>query len=510
MNFDLRFYLSLMVRRMPVMLAFLLICSALGVVTAINLPPVYQTTARLLVEDPQISVGGIDGVDAAEQLQVIEQRLLTRANLIDIAQKFKVFKEIDQMSPDAIVEGMVQQTRIRRTSGRNQATLMTVSFSAENGVVAANVLNEYLSLIQEDASSSREEKVDNTLSFFEQEVERLSADLDQQSIRIVDFKNENADALPDDVEFRLGRQSFLQERLSRLERDRASTIRQREDLVSIFETTGRLSAPSTAQMTPQELQLSELQLELDRALGIYSESNPKVTLLRSRIEQLERSTIGSTSEGSALVGDGTPENVMLEASLAELSSRLLGQEEEINDTLEELSKLAASIAATSSNGIALSALERDYANIQNRYNAAVNSLDQARIDERIELTARGQRITVIEGASVPQDPSGPNRPRIAAAGIGAGLGLAGGFFFLMEFLNRKIRRPAEIKSHFNITPIATIPYMESRQEKMVRRAFLLIAVLAVLIGVPIALWYVDTNVIPLELIADRVIEKAGL
>ena len=49
MNFDLRFYLSLIVRRMPVMLALILVCSAIGVVTALNLPPIYTTTARLLV-----------------------------------------------------------------------------------------------------------------------------------------------------------------------------------------------------------------------------------------------------------------------------------------------------------------------------------------------------------------------------------------------------------------------------------------------------------------------------
>jgi len=507
MMFDLRFYMSLLMRRLPVMLALILICSAIGIVTALNLPPVYQTTARLLVEDAQINLGNGETVDAAEQLQVIEQRLMTRANMIDIARKFRVFEDIEEMTPDLIVQEMVAQTRIRRTSGRGQATLMTVSFSAVSGVIAANVLNEYLSLIQEEASATREEKVDNTLSFFEQEVERLGADLDQQSARIVEFKNQNANALPDDLEFRLGRQTFLQERLSRLERERASTVRQREDLIEIFSATGRTTVLPQVQLTPQQAQLVELELELNRALAIYSETNPKVTLLRSRIEQLERAQSGQISTGEDGSEPLDPQNAMLEASLAELSSRLLEQDDEISTTIEELAALAESIAATSSNGIALTTLERDFTNIQNRYNAAVNSLDQARVDERIELSSRGQRVTVIEGASVPQDPTGPNRPRIAIAGIASGLGLAGLFFFLLEMLNRKVRRPAEIEAHFNITPIAAIPYMESRREKMIRRSLLVTAVAAVLIAVPIGLWYVDTNIIPLELIAEQIIER---
>jgi len=461
MMFDLRFYMSLLMRRLPVMLALILICSAIGIVTALNLPPVYQTTARLLVEDAQINLGNGETVDAAEQLQVIEQRLMTRANMIDIARKFRVFEDIEEMTPDLIVQ----------------------------------------------ASATREEKVDNTLSFFEQEVERLGADLDQQSARIVEFKNQNANALPDDLEFRLGRQTFLQERLSRLERERASTVRQREDLIEIFSATGRTTVLPQVQLTPQQAQLVELELELNRALAIYSETNPKVTLLRSRIEQLERAQSGQISTGEDGSEPLDPQNAMLEASLAELSSRLLEQDDEISTTIEELAALAESIAATSSNGIALTTLERDFTNIQNRYNAAVNSLDQARVDERIELSSRGQRVTVIEGASVPQDPTGPNRPRIAIAGIASGLGLAGLFFFLLEMLNRKVRRPAEIEAHFNITPIAAIPYMESRREKMIRRSLLVTAVAAVLIAVPIGLWYVDTNIIPLELIAEQIIER---
>ena len=52
---DLRFYWSLLLRRLPVMLAVFLICSVLGAVTAIRAPATYSTSARLLVEGPQIA-----------------------------------------------------------------------------------------------------------------------------------------------------------------------------------------------------------------------------------------------------------------------------------------------------------------------------------------------------------------------------------------------------------------------------------------------------------------------
>lgn len=510
MNFNFRFYWSLFLRRLPVMLALVIVCSVVGVNLALNLPPTYETSARLLVEAPQIPdnmAASTVQTDAAEQLQVIEQQLLTRANLIDIANKFRVFEDMAAMTPDAVVDEMKRATSIQRSSGREQATLMTLSFTARDGKIAADVINEYVTSILQSANAFRMSRAENTLEFFDQEVARLATDLDQQSSKIVEFKNANSNSLPDDLEYRQGRQALLQERLGRLERERSSVVNQRSEIVRIFEETGRIRPPQQAQLSPEEQRLNELRREMMNARAVLSDSNPRIQLLQTRIDQLEAQIAEDTT---AAAPEESPQASLLDITLSELDTRLEALEEEITVTSEELERLETSITATASNAITLNALERDYGNIQNRYNGAVNNLNQSRMGERIEVTSQGQRIRVIEGANVPQDPSGPDRPKIAAAGIGAGLGLAAGYFFLLELLNRRIRRPAELISRFNLTPIATIPYMESRRQKFLRRASQATALLAVLIGVPALLWYVDTSYMPLELIADKIINSLGL
>ena len=111
---------------------------------------------------------------------------------------------------------------------------------------------------------------------------------------------------------------------------------------------------------------------------------------------------------------------------------------------------------------------------------------------------------------MPQDPSGPNRIRIATIGVGAGLALAAGFFVLLEITNRTIRRPEEIEAKFNVTPIASIPYMESKRQRRMRMALLAGALLVVLIGVPLILWYIDTYYLPLDVIVARITNRLGL
>lgn len=529
---DTGFYISLLLRRLPVMLALILICSVFAVVTAMRLPPTYSTSAQLLVESPLVSNDGIvPNEPAAEQLQVIEQQLMTRANLIDIANKVKVFGNQPGMSPDDIVSQMRNQTRIRRSSGRDEATLMSVDFTASNGRIAADVVNEYVTLILAANTRQRMGRAETALNFYQQEVDRLNTDLDQQSQRIVEFKRANSEALPENLRNRQDRQALLQERLSRLESDQSALEKQRDEMIRIFQTTGQISLGQAAATSPEQQQLAQLQAELRNVLGVYAEGSPKVRALRARIDALARTVEaqdpdvvstpdGTVIDGEAISADGEvdqaavermrTESPILEATLSGIDSRLESGEVEINQTRTELEALEASVKATSANAIALAALERDYLNAQTRYNDAVANLNQARTAERIESTSRGQRITVLEGANVPNAPSGPNRKMIAIGGFALGLGLAGGFFLLMELLNRTIRRPAEIQRRFGVTPIAVIPYIESRRDRLVRRSWRLAAIFAVLTLLPIGLWYIHTQYMPLDILTQNMISRLGL
>jgi polysaccharide chain length determinant protein (PEP-CTERM system associated) len=513
MNFDLQFYWGLFLRRLPVMTALFLVCVVVAGITALKLPPTYSTSAQLLVEEAQIPDSMIRSTvqtDANRQLQVIEQRLMTRANMLSIARKFDVFEDIRSMAADDIIEEMRKQTSIRRTGGRELASIMSVAFEARSGAIAANVVNEYVTLILQESNSFRMSRAEGTLTFFEQEVQRLNDDLDLQSAKIVDFKNRNANALPDDLTYRQNRQALLQERQGRLEREISALQKQRRDMITIFEATGRVNSDKQTPQSREEEQLSTLRFDLEQALAVYSETNPRVVMLRNRIEQLERTiaeTIVTTPEPDAATMAAP---TMLDLTLAEMDQRLETMREELSTVSAELEELEDSIMATASNAVTLNGLERDFENIQARYNEAVGNLNQARMNERIEISAQGQRVTVIENAVVPQVPTGPNRIKLIAAGIGAGGALAVGFFMLLELLNRTIRRPFEMQSKYGIIPIAVIPYMESRKERMARRALLVGAFLAALIGIPVALYLIDTHYMPLDLLANKVFDRLGL
>lgn len=519
MKGTLSFYLRLAVRRAPAMLLLFLVSSALGVLLALRLPTTYETTARLIVQSQQISetlAASTVQINALEEVRILQEQLLTRANLLEIADDHDVFEMRDQMLPSDIVDSMRDATRILSTGGANrrggpQPVLVSVEFNARTPQIAADVVNDYVTRLLAENARIRAGAAGETLEFFEQEVQRLGTELDLRSAAISEFQRENADALPDDQDFRLSRMTLLQERLSAVERERRNLENTRTRTIEIFEATGRLGAAPAANLSPEERELTELERELSRALTTFSETAPQVQQLKRRIELLRDEVAAlQAAPGASAPAAGTGPEALLALQMAELDSRIEALEIQRAEIESEIADLEDAIARTPLNAITLSGLQRDYDNLRGQYDSGVARLAQASVGERIEVSARGQRITLIEPAAVPTSPASPNRVVIAAGGIGMGLALAVGFFLLMELLNSKIRRPAEITSKLGITPLAVLPYMESRGERLLRRAARVTAALIVLVGVPACLWAVDTYYLPLDLLADRMLDRLGL
>jgi uncharacterized protein involved in exopolysaccharide biosynthesis len=91
---DLKFYFSLFLRRLHYFLIVLTVGTVVGLTLAWMLPPVYVAEARLVVESEQIPdelAASTVQVAATEQLQIIQQRILTRDTLIEMANRLQIY-----------------------------------------------------------------------------------------------------------------------------------------------------------------------------------------------------------------------------------------------------------------------------------------------------------------------------------------------------------------------------------------------------------------------------------
>ena len=507
---DLKFYLSRFLRHLPYFLILAALGTVLGLTLARVLPPVYLAEARLVVENEQIPgdlAASTVQTEASEQIQIIQQRILTRDTLIEMANRLQIYPEGQgrRMEADDIVEDLRARISIVLTGGKQargpvEATIVTVGFEAETASLSATVTNELVTLILAENVKMRTNVARQTLDFFDQEVKRLDQDMATRGAEILKFKEANQEALPDSLEFRRGQQAAAQERLLQLGREAAELRDRRERMVRLHEAGGTMEQDSGPR-TPEATQLQTLRDELARTLVVLSPENPKVKILQGQIATLEK-VVAAQAAGGAMAADGR-ELSAYEIQLADLDGQIRFNAAEAARVQAEMDALGKSIAATPANAIALETMERDYTNLRLQYDHAVANRARAELGDVIEALSKGQRISVIEQATPPRDPVRPNRLVIAAAGIGGGIAAGLALVLLREVMNGAIRRPADLTAALGITPLATLPFLRTERQARRRRLILIALFAAVLLAIPLGLWAIDSFVTPLDLLIEN-------
>ncbi|MBZ6079387.1 GumC family protein [Microvirga puerhi] len=466
---DIRFYASLFLRKIHYFLAIVVLISGMGIAVAHLLPPTYQANARILVESPQISTDLVRPVvpdEIFKQLQTIELQMMTRANLLALADRLGLYKDIPNASESDIADDIrsrmsIEQIQFDVPRGRDAALAFNISYKARDPVIAADIVNEFARILLRKNAEMRTGQAGETLQFFQQETEKLSTRLAQIESEISSFKKENRDALPEGTSFRSNQQLTLQERLMQLSREETSLHDGRMRLLQMYASTGRVANADA--MTPEERTLEQLRKVLVEQRTIYSETSPAISALQSQIASLDR-TVKDMGAGDIDASGGKPLPPELNIQLADMDRRLALIADEKPTIEHKLAELNRSIAATPANEATLNSLDRQRQSIQSQYNAAASRLADASTGDRIEQRSKGERLSVLDFATPPQHPVGPKRFAIALGSVVASLILGLGLIVVLEFLNKTVRRPAELLTSLEIEPLETIPYISSPGE----------------------------------------------
>ncbi|MEM6934577.1 MAG: Wzz/FepE/Etk N-terminal domain-containing protein, partial [Pseudomonadota bacterium] len=193
---------SMFRRRLPILLVIGTIGASCSAFIAYILPPVYQSQARILVESQQIPselARSTVTASAAERLQLIQQRLMTRDNLLrliddlglfadrpdlTLSEKIGLIRAATEIEP---VELVVDRRRRKFTAGQISAFTITITFN--NAAEAAKIANEFVTTVLDQNLRARTERASETLTFFEQEEERISGALNALEVEITSYKS---------------------------------------------------------------------------------------------------------------------------------------------------------------------------------------------------------------------------------------------------------------------------------------------------------------------------------
>lgn len=275
---------SFLRRRLDLLLVMVGLGTILAAFVALNTDPVYQSHTSLSARVNTVSgeFASMTGVQNApvRLLQLVEQRLTTRENMLALADRYELFTGLpSQDRVEAMRESVTFLSHEAVTIGFASDGMLSsiiVQARADNGAKAANIANELAAMIISETGAGREARARETLSFLRERLSQTQSQLREVEAEQRAFTALNPDAMPFNVELR--RSELLQ---------LTTAIQSTESEIVTLES--ELAAQNRQGSTQRRLaqlgdQLVTRQAELDRLQSRRDELEPFFT----RVAQIER------------------------------------------------------------------------------------------------------------------------------------------------------------------------------------------------------------------------------
>lgn len=186
-----------------------LIGAALSIFYALSLPRVYEAEALMQIELPTVvepapvATGSSPGARAKYRLTLIEQQLMARDSLLQIARELGLFTD-KGLTDSQIVQAMREAITIRQIIDPQEAwrpdampSGLSITVRLGDAEKAAETANLLLDRMLEQAQLRRQQETAAALAFYQEEEARVSAKIDALEERIARFKAQNAQSLPE-------------------------------------------------------------------------------------------------------------------------------------------------------------------------------------------------------------------------------------------------------------------------------------------------------------------------
>ena len=455
-------YLDVLKKRKWVLLVWIVVGLVGAGVAFLVLPKVYRSSTLILVESQKVPTDYIKpmAVDTIEErLIAIQQQILSRTLLQKIIEEFRVYDdELKRQPLEDVIDLMRRDIKITMVDDRFHRNIQafTISYDSDVPVLAMQVTNKLAALFIGENLKVREQLVEGTSEFLEQELFRLKEKLDRQEAEISQYKQKHIGQLPqqEDAMFRTLDRLTME---LQTHNDMLRMLVERKEIMRDAIETSAGTPGGVIHLSPKG-RLRQLREQLAQLLSEYKDTYPDVLRVKREIKDLEARVARGPSS------DDLEEDVVVSGS--DMDSQLRTIDAEIKVRRHRAGEIQAQIKSLEQRmeqmpirEQELSTLLRDYETTNKRYQTLLANKESAKITEQMEKRQKGEQFRVLDPANLPIKPVKPDPLRVFLAGITAGLVLGGGTIWWLDFRNLPFRRPEEIEGSLGLPMLASIPHM---------------------------------------------------
>jgi uncharacterized protein involved in exopolysaccharide biosynthesis len=486
-------YLAMLRRRLKVILIPALLAPIAGFMASYAFSPKYTSQSTVLVEGQKVPDNYVQPVitaDFTQRVQTLSQLVLSPSQLRPVIQNLglasnpeeesKIISEIQQnmqvepvitsMSAAAAQAGVSGAKKKKQSATDEPVPGFNVEYTDSNAARAQKICNAMTSLIVDENLRTRASVAQGTTEFLGRQVDDAKRALDEQDSKLATFKKQYMGQLPTDIDNNMRMLMALNtqldastQTLSRAQQDKAYTESMLAQQVAAWKSSLSSTNPQTL-----ETQLTQLQGQLLQLQARYTEDYPDVIKTKADIAEVEKKLkeVNAASAASASTDGGDKASASEPAEIRQLRLQIHQYQNVIDQATIDQKRLQSQIGVYQSRTSMSPTVEeqyklltRDNDNAQTFYKELLAKKSSAALGTSMESQQQGEQMHILSTAGMPDSPTFPNRPLLAAGGFGVGLALGLMLALFLEFSDRSIRTEKDASSVMDLPLLISVPWL---------------------------------------------------
>lgn len=481
----------------------------LAVVVAFFWPDSYISEATVQVVPPQVPERYVPSNVNSEMTQRINsmaQNILSRATLVNIIQTDNLYRnDLARKPMEDVLETMRKAIKIGAVSSLESAqqqmashgpvSAFSVSFEYSNRYQAQKVAKELVTRFIDANIRTLSSQSLATTDFLQDQWLDAKKQLEELDNRLTEFRLKNAGRLPDELQAnlqtlhsfetqlggineaisRIGQEKLLLDSQLRGYKDQLTVLRQSDDQLS--------QTVKNEQLAQTEREIVNAETTLAGLRQRYTETHPdvqaaegQVALLKQRRDSLMKAEEQAKPAATPLKASpmrmrGEQE---IQTDIARVQSQLQVRNMELAERTKAQKQLVDVINQYNARIQSSPLIDRDYEQLTRDYKLAQVHYDelnakkaQSQAATNLENRGQGERLELLDDASLPERPAKPNRILIIGAGLALGLVLGIVTAGAREMKDTSLKSLKDARAYSKLPVLGTVPLLEN--DLVVRR-----------------------------------------
>jgi polysaccharide chain length determinant protein (PEP-CTERM system associated) len=472
--FDIKKYITLIVRKRYIAISTCLIVISLFTWGSFFLPKTYEASSIISIEGESMIKPLIQGIGVSgsveDKTKNIKNEITSRSIIEKVIKRLGMDSHIrDPLQYDTMIDNIRNNMDVNVEGDRKQPALLKISYKGDDPNKVAEVVNTVVNAYIEEHLKFRRTDASEAYDFILSQVQEYKKKLEDSDRAIREFKERNPNLIPQSETTLLSRLESFQS--SKIETDirMKELIRKRDNLRKQLSGEKELTVAFVTKEGSPQARLNYLNNQLMLLMTKYTDNYPEVIRVKSEIEELKKQI--AQAKDSAL--EGGSETSTLNPIYQQLKEELTKTEAEIETLKARSSELSRQQQETQrilgrmpKEQEEWTRLQRDRNVYQQIYDQLLQKLENARVSKEIELTDKGEAFRIVDPATVPLFPVKPDRLRMILMGIFFGIASGIGVVFLLDYFDHSFKDEDSIQEALKLPVLATIPKIVTEEDEI--------------------------------------------